>query len=98
MAPRTSKQKGKAAIRHGNPEPPTLATLPVPVPSPIHTEVLEALQALWNQMQEFLVLNSSGPWLAVPNRLEFVRAHLPALVPNSYLLFLKRFSLISILF
>jgi hypothetical protein len=62
--------------------------LHIPAPRPIHAEVLEALQILWRQIEEFTVLNSSGPWLAVPNHLEFIRTHLPALVSNHLFFFM----------
>jgi len=85
MAPRSAKSKGKAPAQRGRPVPTTSIVPSAPAPRPIHGEVLEALQHLWSQMEEFLVLNSSGPWLAAPSHLEFVRTHLPALVSNLFL-------------
>jgi hypothetical protein len=82
MAPHTSKSKGKAPAQRGRPSQATSTVPPIPAPRPIHGEVLEALQNLWSQIEEFTVLNSSGPWLAVPSHLEFIRTHLPALVSN----------------
>jgi hypothetical protein len=85
MAPRTSKSKGKAPAQRGRPSQTTSTVPPIPAPRPIHGEVLEALQNHWNQIEEFTVLNSSGPWLAVPSHLEFIRTHLSALVSNHIL-------------
>ena len=70
MAPCSSRSKGKAAASHSRPAPTTAPTVPlVPAPRPINPEVLEALQALWSQIQEFTVLNLSGPFLGVPSHL-----------------------------
>jgi hypothetical protein len=85
MAPCTSKSKGKAPTQRGRPSQAASTALPILTPWPIHAEVLEALQNLWGQIEEFTVLNSSGPWLAVPSHLEFIRTHLPALVSNHIL-------------
>jgi hypothetical protein len=79
MAPRASKQKGKAAARQGDPTT-AVAVPPVQAPWPINAEVLEALQNLWDQINEFTVLNSSGPFLAISSHLWFIKNHLPALV------------------
>ena len=79
MAPCASKQKGKAATRRGDPST-AVVVPPVQAPLPINAEVLEALQNLWDQINEFTVLNSSGPFLAVSSHLWFIKNHLPALV------------------
>ena len=79
MVPHASKQKRKAATHCGDPST-AVAVPPVQAPRPINTEVLEALQFLWDQINEFTVLNSSGPFLAVSSHLWFIKNHLPALV------------------
>ena len=50
MAPCMSKSKGKAPAQRGRPAQTTSTVPPTPALQPIHGEVLEALQNLWNQI------------------------------------------------
>ena len=68
MAPRASKQKGKATARRGD-HSTAVAVPPVQTPWPINAEVLEALQILWDQINEFTVLNLSSPFLTISSQL-----------------------------
>jgi hypothetical protein len=83
MAPRASKQKGKAIACCGGPST-AAAAPPVQAPWPINTEVLEALQILWDQINEFTVLNLSSPFLTISSHLWFIKNHLPMLVSNLF--------------
>ncbi len=85
MAPRTtsSKSKGKASVHRGGPGPATPAVFQPRVPRPIHPEVLEALQKLWDGISGFLFLNSKGPFVEMKDPYTFLKDHMSALASFS---------------
>ncbi len=82
MAPRTasSKSKGKASAHRSGPGPATPAVFQLWAPRPINSEVLEALQKLWDGISGFLFLNSLGPFVEMKDPYTFLKDHMPALV------------------
>lgn len=87
MPPRgsSSKSKGKVAARRGRPEPATPSSTQQLVPRPINEEVLGALRTLWEHISEYLVLNTSGPFLAVRSVYDFISSNIVALVSDASL-------------
>ncbi len=93
MPPRGSgsKSKGKAQAKASKPSP------PVPSPSsyqvraapPIHPNVLDALNIMWDSLKEFVVINPAGPFIAVTDIPEFIKIRIPDLV--SLLFFVNNF-------
>jgi hypothetical protein len=82
MPPRASgsKSKGKAKAKASRISPPLPPSYQVRAVRPIHPDVLDALNVLWNSMKEFVVINVAGPFVAVTDISEFIRGRIPHLV------------------
>lgn len=83
MPPRASgsKSKGKAKAKASGISPPLPpSSYQVRAALPIHPDVLDPLNALWNSLREFVVINAAGPFVAVVDIAEFIRGRIPHLV------------------
>jgi hypothetical protein len=49
----------------------------------MNEEVLGALRALWESISDYLVLNTSGPFLAIRSVYDFISSNIVALVSDA---------------
>jgi hypothetical protein len=76
-----SKSKGKPTAKVTRTSPPLPPSFyQVRAALPIHPDVLDALNVLWNSLKEFVVINAAGAFVTIPDISEFIRARISNLV------------------